>query len=233
MRTNISQLKRIIMIFLMIVMVITVLPPSFVNASTSSTTIEADQNNQNQGKSIKEQLQELLDYASTLDSSDYTAESWSPVNILLTGIKANIDNEEMLSQYGEQWLNTLKQKLDELIPIEDDSSDDGETDFEKGVYKVPVKGYGNINYEGQTDSALYPYGMLEVKDNGIELTIRLQGYSAFDNFFVLRQKYINEYISSDNKKEYAPNASGIDDSNQSKQQWIADGRLSEEETTII
>ncbi|MBS5400145.1 MAG: hypothetical protein KHY08_13775, partial [Lachnospiraceae bacterium] len=82
MRTNISQLKRIIMIFLMIVMVITVLPPSFVNASTSSTTIEADQNNQNQGKSIKEQLQELLDYASTLDSSDYTAESWSPVNIL-------------------------------------------------------------------------------------------------------------------------------------------------------
>ena len=298
MRTNISQLKRIIMIFLMIVMVITVLPPSFVNASTSSTTIEADQNNQNQGKSIKEQLQELLDYASTLDSSDYTAESWSPVNILLTGIKANIDNEEMLSQYGEQWLstleqkldelvpaeksikeqlqelldyastldsldytaeswspvnilltgikanidneemlsqygeqwlNTLKQKLDELIPIEDDSSDDGETDFEKGVYKVPVKGYGNINYEGQTDSALYPYGMLEVKDNGIELTIRLQGYSAFDNFFVLRQKYINEYISSDNKKEYAPNASGIDDSNQSKQQWIADGRLSEEE----
>ena len=73
----------------------------------------------------------------------------------------------MLSQYGEQWLNTLKQKLDELIPIEDDSSDDGETDFEKGVYKVPVKGYGNINYEGQTDSALYPYGMLEVKDNGI------------------------------------------------------------------
>ena len=179
-------------------------------------------------KSVKEQLQELLDYADTLDPTDYTPESWSPVNILLTGIKANINNEEMLSQYGEQWLSTLKQKIDELVPTAGQKPDEDVTNLENGIYRIPVKGYLNLtNYEGQTDSALYPYGLLEITDEEKQITIRLNGYSAFDNFFVLHQEYMDEYRKSGKWTTFSPNASDIKDDNQSKEDWLNDGWLSQ------
>ena len=104
--TKQSWLKRSLAILLAVMMVMSMGVANVFAAGTESSE-----------KSVKEQLQELLDYADTLDPTDYTPESWSPVNILLTGIKANINNEEMLSQYGEQWLSTLKQKIDELVQL--------------------------------------------------------------------------------------------------------------------
>ena len=105
--TKQSWLKRSLAVLLAVMMVMSMGVANVFAAGTESSE-----------KSVKEQLQELVDYADTLDPADYTPESWSPVNILLTGIKANINNEEMLSQYGEQWLSTLKQKLDDLVLVE-------------------------------------------------------------------------------------------------------------------
>ena len=184
--TKQSWLKQSLAVLLAVMMVMSMGVANVFAAGTESSE-----------KSVKEQLQELVDYADTLDPTDYTPESWSPVNILLTGIKANIDNEEMLSQYGEQWLSTLKQKIDELVPTAGQKPDEDVTNLENGIYRIPVKGYLNLtNYEGQTDSALYPYGLLEITDEEKQITIRLNGYSAFDNFFVLHQEYMDEYRKS-------------------------------------
>ena len=215
--TKQSWLKRSLAVLLAVMMVMSMGVANVFAAGTESSE-----------KSVKEQLQELVDYADTLDPADYTPVSWSPVNILLTGIKANINNEEMLSQYGEQWLSTLKQKIDELVPTAGQKPDEDVTNLENGIYRIPVKGYLNLtNYEGQTDSALYPYGLLEITDEEKQITIRLNGYSAFDNFFVLHQEYMDEYRKSGKWTTFSPNASDIKDDNQSKEDWLNDGWLSQ------
>ena len=126
--TKQSWLKRSLAVLLAVMMVMSMGVANVFAAGTESSE-----------KSVKEQLQELVDYADTLDPADYTPESWSPVNILLTGIKANINNEEMLSQYGEQWLSTLKQKIDELVPTAGQKPDEDVTNLENGIYRIPVK----------------------------------------------------------------------------------------------
>ena len=105
--TKQSWLKRSLAVLLAVMMVMSMGVANVFAAGTESSE-----------KSVKEQLQELVDYADTLDPADYTPESWSPVNILLTGIKANINNEEMLSQYraapGERYHRVVLETLPPL-----------------------------------------------------------------------------------------------------------------------
>lgn len=171
-------------------------------------------------KTTKEKLEEILAHIDTLSESDYTAQTWSPVKILYTGIKTNINNDTMLTQYGGMWLTTIQEKIAGLVKVE--KKPDHSTNIpEDGYYKIPIRGYNNFKRVKSSENNKHTYqnALLYVKGGKAELTVRFAAYQLYD-VFVLNQKHMKEFEASGDLRHCPVNASKISNVHPWKSQWL-------------